>query len=313
MDNEDFMFDLDIEDNKAFTEEKEVAPIFSELSEGTIIPRKGNFLGLNISQNSSGICLYKDGEKFLYNSNLTFDATNPHAEATLRRQLKEDLCEVIGSTILDLIVIEDVYEGNNPEVTRKLYALNTAIDDLILDGKVICKDFVRVQNGAWKSWLSVVDYNGVYKGFKDKEKIQGYLNLIGISDSGKGFQDRLDATGMLCGYFLKGKEVQKEKKERKLRVSFKDISFGYEQDDELVILQSSCDSEGSNIVYIKDTKISKKKIIDYISSDIFVTSEPIRLGLLADTLGLELIEGGGYLGFWLSEKNKRKYNRKVGD
>ena len=40
MDNEDFMFDLDIEDNKAFTEEKEVAPIFSELSEGTIIPRK---------------------------------------------------------------------------------------------------------------------------------------------------------------------------------------------------------------------------------------------------------------------------------
>jgi len=65
---------------------------------------------------------------------------------------------------------------------------------------------------------------------------------------------------------------------------------------------------------IKDKKITKKAIIDYISSDInsiFITSEPIRLGLLAQTMDLELLNEKGYFGFWLSEKAKSKYQKKL--
>lgn len=307
----DVLFEMDLEDESVVPEDCATAVIYEELSEETVVPRKGNFLGLDISQNSSGVCLYKDGIKSVYNCSLNYDERNPHAEADLRRQLKDDLLSIIDDTKLDLVVIEDVFEGNNPEVARKLYALNTAIDDLILDGKVFCKEFVRVQNGTWKSWLSVVDTEGKYKGFKDKEKIQGYLELLGVSDEGKGFQDRLDATGMLIGYFLKGSDEPKEK-EKKIKVSFKDVICDYEEDDDLVLMNAlyTSDVDEREHRYIDDKKITKRKILDYLSSNIctvFITKNPIRLGFLADELDLPVLNNGGYFGFWLSDKSVKKY------
>lgn len=314
------MFDLDL-DESMFDNGSDVSTgnDYAQLSEFSIVPKVGCFLGLDISQNSSGICFYKNGEKFLYNSTVTYDKTNPHAEALLRKQLKDDLLEVVGDSELDLVVVEDVYEGSNPEVVRKLYALNTAIDDLILDGKVVCKTFVRVSNVTWKSWLSVLDTENKYKGYKDKERIQGYLSLVGISDSGNGFQDRLDATGMLIGYFLRGKEsVLNKVKSGAVRVSFSDIVYSYECDSELITLEASTDRDDEiNVVIIDDSRLSKKKMVDYLSgnlSAIFITKNPIKLGLLADSLGIDYLEEGeGYFGFWLSSKAQRKYKGKLRD
>lgn len=288
---------------------------YIKLSEDSVVPRQGNYLGLDISVNSTGICLYRDGIKTTANVSLNYQTGNPHAEVLLRRQLKTDLLELIKGLSFEAIVIEDVFEGVNPDTTRKLYALNTAIDELILDEQIECKHFIRVPNTLWKSWLSSVDANGVYKGFNDKQKIQGYLKLLGIDEGNdKGFQDRLDATGMLLGYLI-GKDTNKGNlpKAKSIRVKFDDIMFAYELDTDLIVMQAAYESEEANVVFIRDKKITKKAIIDYISSDVgtvFITAEPIRLGLLAETLNIELLNTKGYFGFWLSDKMKAKYLKK---
>ena len=284
---------------------------FDKLTEENIIPKTGYFLGLDISQNSSGICLYANGVRNTYNSKVDYDKNDVFAEARMRKQLKQDLLEVINGNELELIVIEDVFEGANAEVVRKLYALNTAIDDLILDGLVVCKDFVRVQNGVWKSWLSVVDSNKDLKGFNDKEKIQGYLKILGIDESGEGFQDRLDATGMVIGYFLNKANGGTVVVEKKKRVNFKDISVVYEEDIDLVIMGMAYGNEENvNVRYFEGKRISKKLMTDYLTEDpdkLFISKDKVNIGLLAGELGLPIYENGGYVGFWVDGNKKKKY------
>ena len=309
------MWDMDLEEGTSGSSES-VEVKYESLSEESIIPRVGTFLGLDISQNSSGICIYHNGEKTTYNSGVNYDETDKFAETRMRFELKEDLLTVIDGKPLDLVVIEDVFEGNNPEVVRKLYALNTAIDELILEGKVVCKDFVRVQNVTWKRWLSVVDSNNSCKGLNDKEKIQGYLSLVGVEEKGEGFQDRLDATGMLIGYFLHlSKKSVSGGVSTDVRVSFEDVVVAFEQDEDSVNIDAYY-SRGDDIevVYIQDSKISKKLILEYLSSDVFtvfITANPVHLGLMAKTLNINVLEDGGYFGFWLNPKAIKKYTKRI--
>lgn len=304
--------DFDIEEqSEESTEDYYKCSSFDKLTEENIIPKTGYFLGLDISQNSSGICLYANGVRNTYNSKVDYDKNDVFAEARMRKQLKQDLLEVINGNELELIVIEDVFEGANAEVVRKLYALNTAIDDLILDGLVVCKDFVRVQNGVWKSWLSVVDSNKDLKGFNDKEKIQGYLKILGIEESGEGFQDRLDATGMVIGYFLNNANGGTVVVEKKKRVNFKDVSVIYEEDIDLVIMGMAYGNEENvNVRYFEGKKISKKLMTDYLTENpdmLFISKDKVNIGLLAEELGLPIYENGGYVGFWVDGNKKKKY------
>lgn len=304
--------DLDMEEQREEgTEDYYKCSRFDKLMEENIIPKTGYFLGLDISQNSSGICLYANGVRNTYNSKVDYDKNDVFAEARMRKQLKQDLLEVINGNELELIVIEDVFEGANAEVVRKLYALNTAIDDLILDGLVVCKDFVRVQNGVWKSWLSVVDSNKDLKGFNDKEKIQGYLKILGIEESGDGFQDRLDATGMVIGYFLNKVNGETAVVEKKKRVKFKDVSVIYEEDIDLVIMGMAYGNEENvNVRYFEGKKISKKLMTDYLTENpdmLFISKDKVNIGLLAEELGLPIYENGGYVGFWVDGNKKKKY------
>ena len=306
--------DFDIEEqSEEGTEDYYKCSSFDKLTEENIIPKIGYFLGLDISQNSSGICLYANGVRNTYNSKVDYDKNDVFAEARMRKQLKQDLLEVINGNELELIIIEDVFEGANAEVVRKLYALNTAIDDLILDGLVVCKDFVRVQNGVWKSWLSVVDSNKDLKGFNDKEKIQGYLKILGIEESGDGFQDRLDATGMVVGYFLNKANGGTVVVEKKKRVKFKDVSVVYEEDIDLVIMGMAYGNEESvNVRYFEGKRISKKLMIDYLTEDpdkLFISKDKVNIGLLAEELGLPIYENGGYVGFWVDGNKKKKYRK----
>lgn len=304
--------DFDIEEqSEESTEDYYKCSSFDKLTEESIIPKTGYYLGLDISQNSSGICLYANGVRNTYNSKVDYDKNDVFAEARMRKQLKQDLLEVINGNELKLIVIEDVFEGANAEVVRKLYALNTAIDDLILDGLVVCKDFVRVQNGVWKSWLSVVDSNKDLKGFNDKEKIQGYLKILGIEEFGDGFQDRLDATGMVIGYFLNKANGGTVVVEKKKRVNFKDVSVVYEEDIDLVIMGMAYGNEENvNVSYFEGKKISKKLMTDYLTENpdmLFISKDKVNIGLLAEELGLPIYENGGYVGFWIDGNKKKKY------
>lgn len=313
MSNENGVFlDFDIEEqSEEGIEDYYKCSSFDKLTEENIIPKTGYYLGLDISQNSSGICLYANGVRNTYNSKVDYDKNDVFAEARMRKQLKQDLLEVINGNELKLIVIEDVFEGANAEVVRKLYALNTAIDDLILDGLVVCKDFVRVQNGVWKSWLSVVDSNKDLKGFNDKEKIQGYLKILGIEEYGDGFQDRLDATGMVVGYFLNKANGGTVAVEKKKRVNFKDVSVVYEEDIDLVIMGMAYGNEENvNVSYFEGKKISKKLMTDYLTENpdmLFISKDKVNIGLLAKELGLPIYENGGYVGFWIDSNKRKKY------
>ena len=286
------------------------------ITEDSIVPKDKILLGLDISQNSSGICIYRNGVKTLCNSYVVFDKNNPHAEAYMRYQLKKDLLEVINNDVLDLIVIEDVFDGKNPEIVRRLYALNTAIDDLILENKVSCKEFVRVPNGTWKKWLSVIDKNNLMKGYSDKQRVRAYLEMIGITDDGDGFQDRLDATGMIIGYLLCGKDELSKSSNSRVSVSINDVVCDYELDIDLISSTAHIDNEDElSIILIDDSRLSKKKILEYLSKDfnsVYITRDPIRIGVLADYFGLPLLgEDKGYFGFWVSSKAKKKYIKKL--
>lgn len=274
-----------------------------------IIPKEGVFLGLDISETSSGVCLYENGVKSLYNIALETPEGVDFYEVKLRRELKENLSEVIKGMCLDLIIIEDAFQGINPMVTRKLYAINTAIDELILDGVCSCKLFKRVSNQSWKSWLYKLDEKNLFKGLTDKIRIQECLRLIGIEDSGEGFQDRLDATGLLIGYFLCKDEVDRGANVSKYKLKMEDIEVAYTEDYESIVDYLISKNDCISKMFISEKYWSKKKMLEYSANNpdlVCISSDIVKLGRVAVDLGLPLLEDGGYVVFWVKPSKLKK-------
>lgn len=280
-----------------------------------IIPKTGLYLGLDISDTSTGITYIENGERITANATLD-EKSGVFREVLLRRALKEDLRTLIEGKDFDVIVIEDAFVGYNPDTVRLLFALNTAIDEMILDGICSCKKFVRVNNKQWKSWLNVLDPSGVSKGLNDKEKIRVCLSFIGIEEYGEGYQDRLDSTGLLVGYFLQGQKSEVHGGLDKVKkVRFSDIEASYDVDTGYLFFGRD-DLDTSKIVFTDVKKFNKKKIVDMLSADpskIYVTESEILLGNLGDELGLDLIDGGGYFAFWVNPKKLKRYLRSDSD
>lgn len=294
------------------TQNEEEGYKLNVLSELDIIPKTGIYLGLDISEESSGICLYKDGEKVSANISLVTKESEDFYEVKCRRELKDCLSELVSGLNIDVIVIEDVYQGVNPKTTRILYAINTAMDELILDGVCSCKRFIRVQNKVWKSWLFKLDTEHRFKGLEDKLRIQKCLELVGVVDSGEGFQDRLDSCGMLIGYFYFGKnEVIRSNK----RVDFKDLAFLYMESEDFILeeVRSSNNLEELTIQRFSfgNKRISKKYIQDLVSENpdrVFISDSEIKLGNFMEVLNVDSIsEEAGFLAFWVKPKRLKKY------
>lgn len=274
-----------------------------------VIPSTGKYLGLDISEESTGVCVVLEGKRSVYNIHLE-KVESPYVEVILRRKLKSRLLEIINGIKFDVIVIEDVFQGLNPSVTRLLYALNTAIDELILDGFIECSKFLRVSNKLWKSWLFTLDSKNAFKGLNDKLKIEKCLELVDIYEDGDGFQDRLDSTGMLVGYFLRGNKddiflVRK-------RVAWEDVCLSYEQDIDLAI-EPIRGYDGIDKMYASETYWSRSKVCSYLTEYpefVFVSSEPCSLGNFGASCGMPYIEGGGYLAFWINPSKLKKYVKK---
>lgn len=296
--------DLDIVENEGTSLEV--------LNIDNIIPKKGLFLGLDISKDSSGITYVENGERITGNIVLE-DTKGVHKEVLLRRALKEDLRELVKGKDFDVIIIEDAFVGENAETVRMLFALNTAIDEMLLDGECSTKVFVRVPNKLWKSWLcKSIDTKGVTTGLNDKEKIRICLGMIGVVEEGKGYQDRLDSTGLLVSYFLKGNEEVKEGKlEKKRKVRLCDIDASYDVDSSYLFYGRD-DVDTDKIVFLDYKKIGKARVIELLTESpdsVFVSSEPILLGNLGIELGLDILDGGGYFAFWVKPNKLKKYSR----
>lgn len=283
----------------------------SNSSNGIKIPM-GIYLGLDISECSSGVCIYVNGKRKVYNISVNvFDDNDVFAEAKRRRLLKQKLFTLIGNWSFDVIIVEDVFTGKNPKVARMLYSLNTAIDELILDGYVSCKQFIRINNESWKSWLYTVDTMGMYRLYEDKLRIKSCLELVGIHEDGWGFQDRLDATGMLIGYFLvRGTEKFDMCLNHSKKVNWSDVELAYDVSEQF-ILSDYPYLKTLDKVFVTEDKWTQKKVSEYLTKDpnkLFLC-ECDKLGNFGYNKGLPYIEGGGVLAFWVKKRKLKKYIR----
>lgn len=190
-----------------------------------LLPKEGYHLGLDLSKNSTGITVISNGEFESHNFTLKeVPKEERFRELVYRRQLYDYLKESYEGCRFKTIVVEDVHAGVDPQVTRMLYSLNTVIDELVYDGYIGCDNFIRANNKSWKSWLWSIEPQ-VGKGLDDKGRIEALLRYLGVSDHGKGYQDRLDSLGMLIGYFFKN-EVQKEDLNLLTKVRWSDVYYG---------------------------------------------------------------------------------------
>lgn len=275
-----------------------------------IVPKEGRFLSLDVSKNSTGVTYVDNGEKIVGNIILE-DFKGPHKEVLLRRGLKRDLLELVEGKEFDVILIEDAFVGENADTVRTLFALNTAIDELILDGVCTCKDFIRVHNQRWKSWLYKLDTVGAVKGYNDKEKVKYCMSLLGVHEEGNGFQDRLDSMGILVGYFLKGEDSVHEELEnsKKKKVKITDVEGSYDIDTGYLFYGRD-DIDIEKIIYLDYNRISKKRVLELLTDKpdaVYVTENMIKLGNLGDDLGLDILSEGGYFAFWIKPKKLKKY------
>lgn len=266
-------------------------------------------LSLDISKSSTGIAVLRDGTLSTSSHPLVVDDSSPHVLSLLRSALRDSITSALhlsfasdsnpsgyqSSYSFDVVIVEDVFFGNNPKTFQVLSVLNTVIDDLILEGLITCSDFVRVQSGVWKSWLSALTTNSSsLRSANDKEKVNLLLSQVGISHSGFGYQDRNDASGMVIGYLLNraGGSYPAPKKSVSLpRLS--SIEFVYSES-----LPSGYDSA---VPFTDRISVSSlRRAVASSPSSTFVTPKRVSLGVLAPKLGvtpLPLV--GGYLIFRL--------------
>lgn len=310
-------YDLDLDISEVGTEKEGVEDshhTYETPTERNLVPTSGYYLGLDISKTGTGVTLYSNGIKEQWAFSVECDTKSPHWEVLMRRSLSSKLKEIVEGIQFDAIIIEDVFQGENPDTTRKLLALNTAIDELILDSVTSAKDFARVSNKTWKRWLSVVDSMGLAKGYNDKVKVQMYMEMLGIKpDTSPNFQDKLDSNGMILGYLLNA-SLEKQRTSVK-KVSFSDLKFAYLLDTSELNFDYE-ETIGKTRVFTDEVKWTKDKVIKEISDNptvVVITSSPVYLSLFMQkaTGCTSVISDGGYFAFWVSPSKIKKYIKEV--
>lgn len=236
--------------------------IYESITYKDLLPKEGYHLGLDLGKHSTGITVISNGEFESYNFALKeVPKEDRFQELLYRRQLYDYLKESFEGCHFKTIVVEDVYAGVDPVTTRLLYSLNTVIDELVYDGYIGCDNFVRANNQSWKSWLWSIEPQ-VGKGLEDKGRIEAILRYLGVSDEGKGYQDRLDSLGMLIGYFFKS-EVKKEDLSLLPKVRWSDVAYTVVEELEDVKHFPSPYNEMPLVVVDAGTKEIKKDYIKY--------------------------------------------------
>lgn len=253
-----------------------------------------NFLALDVSKTSTGVAVVYDDEVWVANITIDTPENSQFFEVLSRRELKEKLLKHLGSKRwFSCIFVEDVYNGINPETTRKLYALNTAIDELILDGKINCNRFIRKQSGWWKSWLWQLDVYGSFKYLNDKSRVSEILRVRGIEDYSEGAQDRLDALGMIIACVMD----RVLNVEEKVKITLRDIECGrYVDLSDLVMRADNYGIKSNKIKEIKDETLDERRLCKYIEDnpDYFFWTSGCKLGSLGDKLKIKYDRKGNY-------------------
>ncbi|MEC2463742.1 hypothetical protein P9X10_02345 [Bacillus cereus] len=230
-------------------------------------------LGLDISKSSTGIALYEDGVLKTYQCTLDFDSDSPFHYYLMTKALEDDLRSLIQGKHFDIIGIEDTIQGENYDTVRKLILLNTVIDKIIVEGNVTCNYFRRIGNTTWKKWLRTLKPGK--KILKDKIEVESILDHLGFPlvdiyrneknsvREKEGYQDQLDATGVLIGVGLERQNNnltgKNKKKPSKLCI------YNYASAEELLKYH-----EGTTLTPVNlsgDLKSSVKTFFDGLSNE----------------------------------------------
>ena len=208
-----------------------------------------------------------------------------------------------------------------------MLALNTVIDELVVEEVITVENFYRQSNQTWKSNMRSIYKAG--KGLKDKFEIEQVALHLGFgyalehksdTDAQKakeGYQDILDATMMLCSVSaLKNSEIKTKKSSR---IKKSDIEFDFIED--LEYLDYSDKELYSQYPYLEISRANTKATIEKVFVDSFNNNEEYEEYILAlhvsnGEVGLFGIEHSiptteGYiLGYLKNIKKKNKISKK---
>lgn len=267
----------------------------------SLFPEKGVFFGLDISHSSTGFALVKDRE--ITTGNITLNERSGLLGPALDKQeLKEDLVSLLDGLTVDVAVVESIFFGGFVESFSRLASLTYAVEELIIEERIDVRKLVRAQSTTWKSWLRpLVKDNRMLRGNQGKEMVKESLRVLNWTDSGKGYEDRLDALGMVAGYFLRGPEEE-------ITVKEKDLALAYMVRGRKVPLP-----EDRPIVELEDKKVTVPRMIAYLKSDpgkvycsknVFLGFERERLKIINNSVAI----GSEPLYFWFKGELESKTN-----
>lgn len=260
-------------------------------------------IGLDISKRSTGCVIWYNGvlEKYKIKLEDNIDIkNNPLAEEKMRREFKQKLLEVIKGRNFQYGVVENVFGGENFDTVRKLLALNTVFDGIILDGSCSVEHYYKKPNQEWKKYFGKITH--IEGAPTDKFKIQQifeylefdyYMQNKDLSDSEKentGFQDILDATGLLCALSVElDSDIDIKKKPlipfNKLNIKYYDSEDEFEYDGRM----SRVHDLGITLVTADNIKDVKKFIVNTVNED---TSKVYMIEVPNDKLGYFALEKG---------------------
>ena len=165
-------------------------------------------IAIDASKNHTGVIIWNGSTIEDYGFKLdSYSKDDNFAEYRMRRQFKSELEKIVNGRFFEVCIIEDVYGGENFDTVRKLLAINTVIDELIFENKLVVDNFYRWNEPVWTSLL-----RHIYKQrgkLKSKIETQGvlehlefdfYLKNKDLSESRKKeifFEDKCDVCGML--------------------------------------------------------------------------------------------------------------------
>lgn len=274
-----------------------------KISVDSLLQRFESAIGLDISKRSTGCVIWYNGVLEKHQIVLSKDVNitdDPYAEEKMRREFRTKLLEVVNNRNFEYAVVEGVFGGENFDTVRKLLALNTVFDGIILDGLCEVKNYYKKSNKEWKKYLGkIIHIDGAPT---DKYKIQKVMEYLGydyylennnLSNAQKesiGFQDILDATGMLCALSVELDTNIDKKKEKKvpfnkLNIRYYDSEDEFEYDDRMTRIQET----GVTIVTCNNVKDIKKFIVDTVNED---RSKAYIIEIPNENLGYFALERG---------------------
>lgn len=212
----------------------------------------GSAISIDTSKSSTGVCLWSGSDYTLIDIHLTEEHVPNDAlsEVRMRNEYKKKLGALVRGKHFEFAVQEDVFGGLNFSTTRTLITLNTVFDELVLEGVCTVGEYIKMPNTQWKKYMRLI--TKISGCPEDKKEIRETLRHLefdflleneNLSEEEKkniGFQDKCDATAMLCAMAImksQGVEKKKSKKLTMAKLNFFSIEDPIELDyiDDIVI------------------------------------------------------------------------------